>query len=134
VRTENPGIFRFADWLPVSRTLPGKGYPVTYRSESLARKLGLERLYITFSGYWPEKGAAMSTGTFKECEAYAVCARYPQESCRILVVASAGNTARAFLKVASRKQDSAGGCRAADEPWRALAENRSVPGSRILVS
>jgi len=104
VRTENPGIFRFADWLPVSRTLPGKGYPVTYRSESLARKLGLERLYITFSGYWPEKGAAMSTGTFKECEAYAVCARYPQESRRILVVASAGNTARAFLKVASENK------------------------------
>ncbi|NLO37534.1 MAG: cysteate synthase [Clostridiaceae bacterium] len=104
VRPENPGIFRFADWLPVGRTLPGQGYPVTYRSEKLAQELGLERLYITFSGYWPEIGATMSTGTFKECEAYAVCARYPRASRRILVVASAGNTARAFLKVASENR------------------------------
>lgn len=101
IREEMPGLFRFYDWLPVRRVIAGASTPVTWRSRALASRLGLERLYITFSGYWPEKGTAMTTGTFKECEAYAVCARLPQPLGRVLVVASAGNTARAFLKVAS---------------------------------
>lgn len=104
IRPEQPGLFRFADWLPVSRVLPSAGYPVTFRSERLASVLGLENLYITFSGYWPARGAFMTTGSFKECEAYTVCARYPQDSQEVLVVASAGNTARAFLKVASENR------------------------------
>lgn len=104
VRADAPGIFRFADWLPVRRILPAQGWPVTWHSERLGKHLGLERLYLTFSGYWPEKGAFMKTGTFKECEAYAVCARYPENCGKVLVVASAGNTARAFLKVASENR------------------------------
>ncbi len=51
------GIYRFADWLPVKRMLQGSSAPVTYKSEGLATLLGLKNLYITFSGYWPEKGA-----------------------------------------------------------------------------
>ena len=43
----------------------------------------------------------MTTCSFKECEAYAVCARTDSDEKRILVVASAGNTARAFAKVCS---------------------------------
>jgi cysteate synthase len=43
----------------------------------------------------------MTTCSFKECEAYAVCARTNSNENRILVVASAGNTARAFAKVCS---------------------------------
>ena len=101
VREDQPGLFRYLDWLPVTRALPGASAPVTYRSDALARRLGLDNLYVTFSGYWPEKGAGMTTGTFKECEAYAVCARLPAQPGKALVVASAGNTARAFLKVAS---------------------------------
>ncbi len=100
-RGELPGLFRYSDWLPVRREVPGASVPVTWRSRELGARLGLSRLYITFSGYWPEKGARMATGTFKECEAYCVCARLPENSGRVLVVASAGNTARAFLKVAS---------------------------------
>ena len=100
VRADMPGIFRFADWLPVRRILRSGGAPVTYRSEALGEKLGLENLYVTFSGYWPDIGANMMTGTFKECEAYAVLARMPRNA-GILVVASAGNTARAFMKAAS---------------------------------
>ncbi len=95
------GIYRFAEWLPVRRTLEGSCSPVTYRSDALARHLGLKRLFITFSGYWPERGAHMLTGTFKECEAYSVCARMPADYDRVLVVASAGNTARAFIRVCS---------------------------------
>jgi cysteate synthase len=43
----------------------------------------------------------MTTCSFKECEAYSVCARISPDENRVLVVASAGNTARAFAKVCS---------------------------------
>ena len=95
------GIYRFADWLPVSRMLQGSSAPVTYKSEGLAAHLGFKNLFITFSGYWPEKGALMTTCSFKETEAYSVCGRLDPNQGKILVVASAGNTARAFAKVCS---------------------------------
>lgn len=96
-----PGLYKYSDWLPICRMLDGSGAPVTYRSEGLARELGLTNLYITFNGYWPEKGAWMKTGAFKECEAYAVCARINENDGKVMVVASAGNTARAFARVCS---------------------------------
>lgn len=101
VRNDLPGIYKYANWLPICRTLDGSGAPVTYKSEGLAEYLGLSNLYITFNGYWPERGAMMKTGSFKECEAYAVCARTNGNSGKIMVVASAGNTARAFGRVCS---------------------------------
>lgn len=95
------GIYRFADWLPIKRTLEGSASPVTYRSEALAAELGLKNLYITFNGWFPERGAHMTTCSFKETEAFSVCGRMGEDFNRILVVASAGNTARAFAKVCS---------------------------------
>ena len=95
------GIFRFADWLPVNRYLSGSSAPVTYKSEGLAKTLGLSNLYITFSGYFPEKGVEMRTCSFKETEAYSVCGRLDDDNKGVLVVASAGNTARAFARVCS---------------------------------
>jgi len=95
------GIFRFADWLPVNRYLAGSSAPVTYKSEGLAKSLGLSNLYITFSGYFPEKGVEMRTCSFKETEAYSVCGRLNTDNKGVLVVASAGNTARAFARVCS---------------------------------
>lgn len=95
------GIYRFSDWLPVNRTLSGSCAPVTYKSKGLAAHLGLDNLYITFNGYYPEIGANMTTCSFKETEAYSVCGRLAPGCGRILVVASAGNTARAFAKVCS---------------------------------
>lgn len=100
-RTELDGFYRYADWLPIRRTLEGSCAPVTYKSEKLAAELGLENLYITLSGYYPKIGAKMETCSFKETEAYSVCGRLPEDNDRILVVASAGNTARAFAKVCS---------------------------------
>lgn len=100
-KDESYGFYKFADWLPVNTVLKNSSAPVTYRSVKLARHLGLENLYITFSGYWPEKGAWMSTCSFKETEAYSVCARLPLDNKKILVLASAGNTARAFAQVCS---------------------------------
>ncbi|MCM1177685.1 MAG: cysteate synthase [Clostridium sp.] len=100
-RTDLDGFYRYADWLPINRTLSGSCAPVTYRSKGIAGYLGLENLYITFSGYFPKIGAKMETCAFKETEAYSVCARLPEDNNRVLAVASAGNTARAFAKVCS---------------------------------
>ena len=73
VKGSDWGFYRFADWLPVHRLLQDSATTVTYRSEGLARHLGLGNLYIAFSGYWPERGALMKTCSFKETEAYSVC-------------------------------------------------------------
>lgn len=101
VMEDLPGLYRFSQWLPVLRILEGSSAPVTYRSEGLASALGLNELWITFSGWWPDKGAMMSTCSFKETEAYSVCGRMQDSEKKVLVVASAGNTARAFAKVCS---------------------------------
>ena len=101
VRDNSYGIYKFADWLPISRMLEGSCAPVTYRSKGLAEALGLKNLYITFNGYNPAIGAKMTTCSFKETEAYSVCGRIDPKNDKILVVASAGNTARAFAKVCS---------------------------------
>ena len=100
-REDLEGLYRYAEWLPVKRTLKGSHRPVTYKSEGLAGYLGLKNLYITFSGYFPERGADMETCSFKETEAYSVCGRLAAGTDKVLVVASAGNTARAFAKVCS---------------------------------
>ena len=101
VKSDEYGIYKFADWLPVRRMLKGSSAPVTYKSEALAKHLGLENLWITLSGYAPKHGVKMTTCSFKETEAYSVCARIDEREERILVVASAGNTARAFARVCS---------------------------------
>ena len=101
LRKDLDGFYKFANWLPIKRTLLHSHVPVTFKSKGLAGYLGLENLYITFSGYFPKIGARMETCSFKETEAYSVCARLPEGNDRILVVASAGNTARAFAKVCS---------------------------------
>ena len=96
------GLYRYADWLPIKTMLQNPSEPITYKSEGLAKELGLNNLYITFNGWWPERGARMTTCSFKEMEAYSVCARLGEElKDKVLVVASAGNTARAFAKVCS---------------------------------
>lgn len=101
LRSDEHGLYKFADWLPIHRMLEGSSAPVTYKSEGLAKILGLSNLYITFSGWWPEKGAFNHTCSFKETESYSVMARMDANEKRILVVASAGNTAKAFARVCS---------------------------------
>lgn len=95
------GLYKFRDWLPMKRMLKCSSSPVTYKSKGLAKALGLDNLYITFNGWFPEVGATMPTCSFKETEAYSVCARTDENNDKILTVASAGNTARAFAKVCS---------------------------------
>jgi len=101
VKDISHGIYRFADWLPIHKTLEGSSAPITYKSEGLAKHLGLTNLYITFSGYWPEIGSNFPTCSFKETESYSVCGRLDSNESKVLVVASAGNTARAFARVCS---------------------------------
>lgn len=100
-RNDMKGLYRYCEWLPINHTLRHSHAPVTYKSKGLAKILDMENLYITFSGYCSKLGAGMSTCSFKETEAYSVCARLPKRDKRILVVQSAGNTARAFAKVCS---------------------------------
>lgn len=100
-RDDMEGIYRYASWLPIKRVLKGGQGPVTYKSRALAAELGLENLYLTFTGYAPEIGAETSTCSFKATEAYSVCARLPRKNEKVLVVQSAGNTARAFAQVCS---------------------------------
>ncbi len=89
------GIWKF-NWLPVHTPRFSQPGTVVYRSDWLARHLGLEHLYIAFNGYWPEKGALLQTCTFKEFEAAIVLQNAAENEVPGLIVASAGNTARAF--------------------------------------
>ncbi len=101
VKNQDLGLYKFSDWLPVKKVLKGSYAPITYKSECFAKELGMSNLYITFSGYWPEKGIEMTTCSFKETEAYSVCGRKDNHDGKVLIVASAGNTARAFARVCS---------------------------------
>lgn len=103
-REDLDGIYRYANWMPIRRILRNSCAPVTYKSKHLAQYLGLENLYITFSGWNPKIGAKMTTCSFKETEAFSVLARMDPKEKRILVVQSAGNTARAFAYVCSENK------------------------------
>lgn len=98
-----PGIWRFLDWLPVNGTLEGvDGGPVTYKSRGLAKELDLENLFISFNGFWPERCAGLPTCSFKDLEAAPTIQRLMERGDgSTLVLASAGNTARAFVHVAA---------------------------------
>jgi len=103
VPTDMPGIWRYYNWLPTEGIIEeGSGKTVTYKSDSLASALGLDDLWIAFNGYWPEKDAYIMTCTFKDLESFPTMQRLrEQEDNRIIVVASAGNTARAFAHACS---------------------------------
>lgn len=94
------GVWRF-NWLPVHNPDLLQPGPVVYRSRGLAVQLGLENLYIAFNGYWPGKGAELQTCTFKEFEAAVVLQNARENGIEGLIVASAGNTARAFAHLSA---------------------------------
>ncbi len=89
-------MWKFYDWLPCKEFIDTPGGTVTYKSEGLATEMGLDELYIAFNGFWPEIGARMDTCSFKELEAPPTIARAKEHNGRAMVLASAGNTARAF--------------------------------------
>jgi len=95
-----PGMGKFHDWLPINEVMTTDSGPVTYRSTELAAELGLNNLFISFNGYWPEKGAYVKTCSFKELEAFPTVQKIKGGNSS-LVLASAGNTARAFSHVSA---------------------------------
>lgn len=94
--SESRGLFKYASWLPVKEEPDTGSSPITYKSRNLARYLGLKNLYVGFSGYWPERKAETQTCTFKEYEAFPTLVRFKEAKGNTLVLASAGNTGRAF--------------------------------------
>lgn len=96
-----PGIFRYKDWLPVGGFLSTRSAPVCYKSSGLAAELGLSDLWIGFSGYWPERGAYVTSGSFKEFEALPTIVRLRERAGGVIQVSSAGNTGRAFAQVSA---------------------------------
>jgi len=93
---EREGIFRFIDWLPSRDAVDTPIGPVVYRSERLAERIGLKRLYIAFNGYAPSVGALNMTGSFKDFEAFPTILYMREHGLDRVILASAGNTARAF--------------------------------------
>ena len=98
--TPDGGAWRF-NWLPAHEQKLVQPGPVVYQSHGLAEYLGLTNLYIVFNGYWPEKGALLETCTFKEFEAAIVLQNAQESGIKGLIVASAGNTARAFAHLSA---------------------------------
>jgi len=96
---KQPGMGRFHSWLPVQEELTTDAGPTTYKSEAFGRELGLLNLYIGFSGYWPERGSFIKTCSFKELEAYPTMQLLKESGGKAIVLASVGNTGRAFAHV-----------------------------------
>ena len=98
---EGNGIFTFLDWLPPTTGCSTPVGPTVYRSEGLAERLGLSNLAIAFNGYAPEVGATNPTGSFKDFEAAPTLLYFQEHGIDSLILASAGNTARAFAHAAT---------------------------------
>jgi len=90
------GMWQFEDWLPVSQANELVAGTLTYKAEALGEALGLSNLWVTFHGYWPEKGGLCPTGSFKDLEAVPTIQRLRDHGITGVICASAGNTARAF--------------------------------------
>ena len=91
-------FWKFQAWLPcLGWNDMIRSQTIVYKSEGFASELGLKNLYIAFNGYWPERGANMITCTFKELESPPTFQRAVEKCITNLVIASAGNTARAFI-------------------------------------
>jgi cysteate synthase len=94
--TDSKGVWRYFDWLPTEGTSSQVAGTVTYHAKELGERLGFSNLWIAFHGYWPEKGGLCPTGSFKDMEAVPTIQRMKDHSCKGMICASAGNTARAF--------------------------------------
>ena len=90
------GMMKFHDWLPNSAISNHQVGTQTYKAEKLGKAIGMQNLWITFHGYWPEKGGMCPTGSFKDMEAIPTLIRLKEKGGEGIICASAGNTARAF--------------------------------------
>ena len=90
------GVWKYLDWIPTSTSNEYVAGTTTYKAEALGQSLGMSNLWVTFHGYWPEKGGICPTGSFKDMEAVPTIQRLHDHGCKGLICASAGNTARGF--------------------------------------
>ena len=106
---------RFSPWLAyrspdpehpgqVPEVLRTTSLPATFRSTKFGEeKLGLRNLWVSFCGFWPERGSTLASCSFKELEASCIAARLEGMPPGVgVVVSSAGNTARAFAQIFSQ--------------------------------
>jgi cysteate synthase len=96
VRDHLQGLWRFTDWLPVEQPGAGAIGGSTFRSETLGALLGLDDLWVAFNGWWPERGAHCPTCSFKDLEVAPTLQRLVEAGAAGVIVATAGNTGRAF--------------------------------------
>ncbi len=96
VRDDLPGLWRFVDWLPAQHPGTTDIGGTTYRSEALGDRFGLDDLWVAFNGWWPERGARCPTCSFKDLEVAPTLQRLVEAGAIGVIVATAGNTGRAF--------------------------------------
>ena len=102
VVSNEENIWKYKSWLPCINNYVDGESPFTYKSIHFSKYLNLSNLYISFNGYWPKMGSKSKTCSFKDLEAVPTIQMLLDlhvDKKKILVVASAGNTARAFLYV-----------------------------------
>jgi len=94
------GMLRYRAWLPLREPIETPFGTVIIESAALNARLRTPNLRLAVNGFWPERGARLPSGTFKDIEAIAILGRFPRDG-RTLVAASAGNTAVALASAAS---------------------------------
>ena len=77
----------------------GRSYRLSERTP--IRTIGTPNLTIAFNGYAPEIGAINPTGSFKDFEAAPTVLYFREHGIESMILASAGNTARAFAHAAT---------------------------------
>ena len=65
IQSHAEGVWKYLSWLPVSKPNNYVAGTVTYKAEALGEAMGLSNLWVTFHGYWPEKGGLCPTGEFQ---------------------------------------------------------------------
>ena len=96
IKDDFPGIWKYIDWLPVNNYFKTDTSIKTYKSECLAKELGLNNLYISCAGYFPEIGVKNKACTFKELESVPTYQRMKEKKKKGIILASAGNTGISF--------------------------------------
>lgn len=104
INKDTRGLMRYADFLPGCEGLLDFTNPVTtFQSRGFADKYGFKNLFLTVTGYLPQKNIYAPTCSFKELEAIAVLTRLLSYGVKKpLLLSSAGNTARAFAYYAAK--------------------------------
>ncbi len=90
------GLWRFRSWLPVESKGTVEAGSTCLPAPELGAAVGLDDLWISFNGYWPERNGACPTGSFKDLEVAPTLQRLLECGAPGVMVATAGNTGRSF--------------------------------------